>query len=64
MQFQQAGLDDFVVAALGLLRAGHDSFSQHILPRIPGNTVEPAKEVIEIIDEALQKGIDEFEATD
>jgi hypothetical protein len=49
---------------LGLLKAGHDSFSQRILARIPANTVEPAKEVIEIIDAALQEGIDEFEAAD
>lgn len=61
-QFEDAGLDDFVVAALGLLEAEPDSFSEHILARIPVDMLEPAKDVIDVTDAALQDGVDEFEA--
>lgn len=60
--FQEEGLDGIIVAAIGLLKAGHDAFSFNALQRVLGDAVEPAKEVIEVIDAALQDGIDSFEA--
>lgn len=61
--FQEQGLDGVIVGAIELLKAGHDAFSANVLERVPADAVEPAMEVVEVIDEALQKGIDAFEAT-
>lgn len=60
--FQDEGLDGIIVAAIGLLKAGHDAFSFNALQRVPADAVGPAKEVIEVIDAALQNRIDSFEA--
>jgi hypothetical protein len=61
--YTTAGLDDLMVGALGLLKVGHESFTANVLKRTPEDLVQPAKEVALVISNALQDGIDEFEAS-
>jgi hypothetical protein len=61
--YTAAGLDELLVGALGLLKVGHESFTTNVLKRAPEDAVQPAKEVALVISNALQDGIDEFEAS-
>lgn len=60
--YEAADLDDFLVAALGLLLLGHESFTDNVLQRIPANTSAAGIEVTDIISDALTYGIHEFES--
>lgn len=64
-EYQAAGLDGIIVGALQLLKAGHDSFSYNVLSKAPDDTSvkTAAQEVVEIIDAALQEGINYFETS-
>lgn len=61
--YTAAGLDELLVGVLGLLKVGHESFTANVLKRTPEDAVQPAKEVALVISNALQDGIDEFEAS-
>lgn len=60
--YQAAGLDDFLVAALGLLELGHESFTFNALKRVPAEAADDAIAVTGIITNALKYGIHVFEA--
>lgn len=60
--FKAAGLDPFLVAALGLLKAGHETFVANAIIRAPADKIDVVKEVALVISNALQDGIDTFEA--
>lgn len=60
--YEAAGLDDFLVAGLGLLLLGHESFTNNVLQRIPANTSADGIAVTDVISEALTYGIHVFES--
>lgn len=63
--FKNSPVGSFIAPALEHLLAGHESFSDHILTRIPDDApaelVEQGKAVVEVISNALRKGIREFQ---
>ncbi|KAL2068003.1 hypothetical protein VTL71DRAFT_16101 [Oculimacula yallundae] len=61
--YEKAGLSDAIVAALGLLKLGHEAFTKNVVERAPDSTLEDGIKVTLIISNALQKGIDYFEAS-
>lgn len=63
-QFQDAHVDGFIAPALELLLVGHESFSNNVLTRIPDDVspelVAGGKAAVEVISDALRKGIKTF----
>lgn len=63
-QYKDAGVAPVIPSILQQLLAGHDAFSNHILERIPPGTspevIDLGKQVIQVISDALQRGIDAF----
>ncbi|KAH7321586.1 hypothetical protein BKA65DRAFT_555939 [Rhexocercosporidium sp. MPI-PUGE-AT-0058] len=61
--YSKAGLSDGIVAALGLLKLGHEAFTKNVVERVPESTLADGTAVALVISNALQKGIDYFEAS-
>ncbi|PVH85538.1 hypothetical protein DL98DRAFT_557787 [Cadophora sp. DSE1049] len=61
--YAQAGLSDGIVAALGLLKLGYEAFTKNVVERVPESTLADGTSVALVISNALQKGIDYFEAS-
>lgn len=61
--YEKAGLSQGIVAALGLLKLGHEAFTKNVVERIPDSTLADGTAVALVISNALQKGIDYFEAS-
>ncbi|KAH9221036.1 hydrophobic surface binding protein A-domain-containing protein [Leptodontidium sp. 2 PMI_412] len=61
--YAKAGLSDAIVAALGLLKLGHEAFTKNVVERVPESTLADGTAVALVISNALQKGIDYFEAS-
>lgn len=51
------------MAALGLLKLGHEAFTKNVVERVPESTLADGTAVALVISNALQKGIDYFEAS-
>lgn len=56
------GSRTFLVAGLGLLKLGHENLVNNMLVRIPEEALADGKKVALVISDALQDGIDTFEA--
>ena len=61
--YAKSGLSDGIVAALGLLKLGHEAFTKNIVERVPESTLADGTSVALVISNALQKGINYFEAS-
>ncbi|EPE36484.1 hypothetical protein GLAREA_08647 [Glarea lozoyensis ATCC 20868] len=60
--YKAAGLNDFLVAAVGLLELGHESFTLNTLKRVPPEASADGIAVTDVITNALLYGIHVFEA--
>lgn len=61
-QYAKAKLANVMVAGLGLLKLGHENLVNNVLVRVPEEALEDGKKVALGISEALQDGIDTFQA--
>ncbi|TGO19131.1 hypothetical protein BPAE_0354g00050 [Botrytis paeoniae] len=60
--FKKQGLDDTIVANLDLLLAGHETFTNNVLQRLPEDQSADEQEVTQIITVAFTDGIHYFES--
>ncbi|TVY73215.1 hypothetical protein LSUE1_G008605 [Lachnellula suecica] len=60
--YKAAGLDSLLAGALQLLLAGHETFVRHAVERTAPDDLDRVKVVALVISEALQHGIDTFQA--
>lgn len=58
--FEASGLTDVVLGGLELLKNDHDTYSAALLNKTAPDTRARGEEVVKIIDDALQNGIDDF----
>jgi len=61
--YAKAGLSDEIVAALGLLKLGHEAFTKNVVERVPDSTLANGTSVALVISNALQRGIDYFKVS-
>jgi hypothetical protein len=61
-EIKKAGLDDFLIAVLELLKTGHETFTANVLSRSPEDRVDATKSIVLHISFALQDSIVTLEA--